>query len=199
MKTKTNTQVSSINRLYRLIIAFLFVSTLITLTVIIVPKHKHIGEFLANFTYQHYFIAIFILLSVFTLVVKFINEYFKTNSLSVAGINTYDYYKLPVIKGRWNRRLNTFRKKLRVTTVSNKNDEPVNDVLSNEDEKQKRYRDLLNAMTLGNNFKHKVKIYYVLKNNTSVIETTVWYANASHVTLKGGTVLPVKSIIKVEY
>ena len=91
------------------------------------------------------------------------------------------------------------RKGLLKKIVTQENNTVTEDVLTNPDEIQKRYRDLLNAMTLGNNFKHKVKIYTKIKDKINVMEASVWYANSKHVTLKGGAVLPVKSILKVEY
>lgn len=74
----------------------------------------------------------------------------------------------------------------------------TNDVLKSEEEKLKRQDSLSKAMLLGNAIKHKVKIYFKDKESNKHIETTVWHATQSHISLKGGVVLPVKSIYKVE-
>lgn len=71
------------------------------------------------------------------------------------------------------------------------------DVLDNYEEIKKRENDLQLAMKLGNNFKHKVKIFFKDLYSYKHSETTVWHANNKHVTLKGGIVLPVRSIYKV--
>ncbi|MDX2173414.1 MAG: hypothetical protein SFY56_09850 [Bacteroidota bacterium] len=73
-----------------------------------------------------------------------------------------------------------------------------NDVLNDLDDKYRREEDLKRAMMLGNNYKHKVKLFFKDKFMNKHVETTVWNANSNHVTLKGGIVLPVKSIYKVE-
>lgn len=72
------------------------------------------------------------------------------------------------------------------------------DVLVSEEDKIQRYNNLTKAMMLGNAIKHKVKIYFRDKESNKHIETTVWQANQSHISLKGGLVLPVRSIYKVE-
>lgn len=199
MKTQIKTQESVLSKMHKLVLAVLFVSSVVSLAVIIQPRYEHIREFLTNFSSQHYFITVFVLASLLTLFIKYIHEFLKTNSLTSAGLNTYDYYKLPMLRGRWKRRFSTMRKGLLKKIVTQENNTVTEDVLTNPDEIQKRYRDLLNAMTLGNNFKHKVKIYTKIKDKINVMEASVWYANSQHVTLKGGAVLPVKSILKVEY
>lgn len=73
-----------------------------------------------------------------------------------------------------------------------------NDVLKSEEEKIRRQDNLAKAMMLGNAIKHKVRIYFRDKESNKHIETTVWHASSSHISLKGGIVLPVKSIYKVE-
>lgn len=72
------------------------------------------------------------------------------------------------------------------------------DVLQSEEEKSKREESLTKAMMLGNSVKHKVRIYFRDRESDKHIETTIWHANSNHISLKGGLVLPVRSIYKVE-
>ncbi len=71
------------------------------------------------------------------------------------------------------------------------------DVLNTRDEVKKREEDLQQAMKLGNTFKQKVKIFVKDIYSNKHFESTVWHANNKHVTLKGGIIIPVKSIYKV--
>lgn len=71
------------------------------------------------------------------------------------------------------------------------------DVLTDYEDIKRREEDLQRAMKLGNNFKHKVKIFFKDLYSHKHAETTIWHANNKHVTLKGGIVIPVKSIYKI--
>lgn len=199
MKAITKTKEPHISKVNKLLLAVLFVATLISLGVIIVPKHHHIVSVINSFASHHIFISVFLLISLITFLIKFATEYFKTNSLSWAGIQTYEYYKPTALTVRWRKRIAKLKRKIAIEKISQIDEDLVSDVLTNSDEKSKRYRDLLNAMSLGNNFKHKVKLHVMVNNKMSVIETTVWYANPIHVTIKGGKVIPVRRITKVEY
>jgi hypothetical protein len=75
---------------------------------------------------------------------------------------------------------------------------PQQDVLIDFDSKRNRFFDLMRAMRLGNLFKQKVKLYFMDFMKRFCVETTVWHANTQHVTLKGGAVIPVNRIFKVE-
>lgn len=73
------------------------------------------------------------------------------------------------------------------------------DVLSTEHEKRKRILDIANAMVLGNNFKRKVKIHFKDLQGEKCVETTVWMATEDNVVLKSSNMLPMKSILRVEF
>lgn len=72
------------------------------------------------------------------------------------------------------------------------------DVVNDKQSVKQRLKKLFLAMQAGNSFKHKVKIYFQDVFGYKYVETTVWYASESHVMLKGGVLLPVKSIVDVE-
>lgn len=199
MNSPVKIKTSSTNKVHKMIIGFLLVSTLFSLVIIITPRFHHIKVFLADFAMHHIFITLFISFSLFVLFVKFLHEYYRTHSFSWAGIKTYEYYKPATVRSRWYQRFQRMKRKMANRQLEKVNETILSDVLSNEDDKSKRYRDLLNAMSLGNNFKHKVKLHVKENNRITVLETTVWYANATHVTLKGGKVIPVKTVLKVEY
>lgn len=75
---------------------------------------------------------------------------------------------------------------------------PKEEVLTKETEKLNRMDQLNLAMKLGNMLKHKVRIFFKDASGLRHVETTVWYASNSHVSLKGGVTIPVQRIIKVE-
>lgn len=71
------------------------------------------------------------------------------------------------------------------------------EVLSTEFSIRKRKADLYRAMILGNVYHGKCKIVFTDNTETYKVETTVWAATENYVTLKGGTVIPVKCILEV--
>jgi len=75
---------------------------------------------------------------------------------------------------------------------------PNHDVLNNMDEILTRKKNLQQAMILGNIYKQKVRIVFRDIYSQKTTETTIWYADASYVTLKGGVAIPLKSIIRIE-
>ncbi len=76
---------------------------------------------------------------------------------------------------------------------------PSMDVLEDVQSKRKRTQELLVAMKLGNKFKHKVKLFFKDMHQYRCVETTVWFVSSIHVALKGGVLLPVKRIYKIEF
>ena len=73
------------------------------------------------------------------------------------------------------------------------------DVLKDGHAKEQRERDLQKAMVLGNSFKQKVILRLKDYKSKKHIMTTVWHSNGEHITLKGGIVIPVKNIYKIEF
>jgi hypothetical protein len=72
------------------------------------------------------------------------------------------------------------------------------DVLRDESMKIQRTILLHTAMLLGNCFKDKVTIVFKSQEGINSVKTTVWAATDNNVVLKGGTMLPVKSILDVK-
>jgi len=75
-----------------------------------------------------------------------------------------------------------------------------NDVLEN-DPKRARLRNiyLRKAQTIGNVYKHKVKLYFKTNENEALgIETTIWSADEDFITVKGGSI-PTKAILGIDF
>jgi hypothetical protein len=73
------------------------------------------------------------------------------------------------------------------------------DVLQEKESILQRQRDLQKAMVLGNSFKQKVILMFKDGSSKKHTITTVWHSNSEHISLKGGIVLPVKSVYKIEF
>lgn len=74
------------------------------------------------------------------------------------------------------------------------------DVLQNLESKKRRQIDLEKALILGNGYQGKVKITLVTADNQVIaVNTTIWSISELHVTLKGGTNVPVTSIYSIEF
>ena len=75
-----------------------------------------------------------------------------------------------------------------------------NDVLKDDLQKARRKMNLEKSEKLGNNYKSKVKIFFVTaKGELLAVETTVWSLNSDSISLKAGNVIPLKSIVDIEY
>lgn len=58
---------------------------------------------------------------------------------------------------------------------------------------------LKNALRLGNEFKSKTSITFMTQEGPKRIETTVWSLTDKYLQIKGGILLPLKSLITIEY
>lgn len=76
---------------------------------------------------------------------------------------------------------------------------PFEDVLDKTEDRQVRLEKLKTALVLGNGFKHKVKITFKDSYDVRIVETTVWFVSDTHITLKGGTIMPISCIIDVSF
>lgn len=72
------------------------------------------------------------------------------------------------------------------------------EVLDKMDDKLARREQIEKAMLLGNNSKGKSKIFFMSEDGLLEVETTVWAASDDVVTLKGGVMIPVHCIEKVD-
>ena len=73
------------------------------------------------------------------------------------------------------------------------------DVLVNEGDKTMRRLDLERAMKLGNTYKQSVTLQFKTSDNVSrEVTATVWAVTEKNVELKGGKIIPISSIFRVE-
>ncbi|MFK7899378.1 MAG: hypothetical protein AB8B61_01335 [Cyclobacteriaceae bacterium] len=77
---------------------------------------------------------------------------------------------------------------------------PNTDVLSEENLKKNRKRNIEKAMRLGNSLKHKVKINFNVTNKpySVSVKTTIWAVDEHFIFLKGAKIVPIKSIESIE-
>ncbi len=61
------------------------------------------------------------------------------------------------------------------------------------------FEKLNGALRLGNAFKAKANLIFNTTEGPKKVETTVWNVSPDFVELKGGVVIPVQSILEVEY
>ena len=74
------------------------------------------------------------------------------------------------------------------------------DVLNEKEDKVKRKIDLQRAQALGAQSKSNIKIYIQDEEGVRfIVEATVWAATEKNVTLKGGVIIPNRSIYKVGF
>jgi hypothetical protein len=165
----------------------------------------HFTHSLMDFAAHHYFLTGFLLITFLILFMK--SQEPLTKKLRTKMRNHR--------RSRLNKYSGMFKKKMTMpSTTTETNDVsksdlvmkddvkdlkfPNNDVLGNEAEILKRNEDLLKAMKLGNTFKHKVKLFFKDIHSNKHVVTTVWHTNSNHISLKGGIVIPVRSIYKIE-
>jgi len=74
---------------------------------------------------------------------------------------------------------------------------PKDDVLDSELIIKERASALALACKLGNNFKHKVKIYFVDNQTVKRVHTTIWMTSDNFASLKNGTIIPVNRILEI--
>ena len=71
------------------------------------------------------------------------------------------------------------------------------EVLKTVQEIISRKRELEKAVWLGNVFRNKVKLFFKANNEEKVLETTVWGLTDESVIIKGGAIIPINSIYRV--
>jgi hypothetical protein len=72
------------------------------------------------------------------------------------------------------------------------------EVLNSKEDIASRREIIEEAMVLGNGSKGKSKIFFMSEEGLLEVETTVWSASDEVVTLKGGVMIPVHCILKVD-
>jgi hypothetical protein len=76
---------------------------------------------------------------------------------------------------------------------------PRHEVLKNREDILQRNSDLQKAMVLGNMEHNKIRITFETEDGIRVVETTVWAATETEVSLKGGVNIPLHVIYKVSF
>lgn len=159
----------------------------------------------ADFAAHHYFLVGFFALLFFFVGMK---AYFA-NAEEINGLRN-ERHKYMSIKLKQRRtRIQNFKNgiALKIHALKNRINRsernlivkyPSTDVLVSDEEAKIRQQDLNHAMKLGNTFKQNVKLYYKESNLHKCIETAILFVSNEHVTIRGGVVLPIRSIYKVE-
>ena len=75
------------------------------------------------------------------------------------------------------------------------------DVLAyRQPERQRRRYDADRAALLGNAYHGKVSIFFqTADGQTKCVQTTVWAADSSHLTLKAGATLPLRAVLGITF
>jgi hypothetical protein len=73
-----------------------------------------------------------------------------------------------------------------------------NEVTVYPEEQLRRRLNLQKAAWLGNTHKHKVTLSFLADQSLYAVQTTVWSVTDTHVGLKGGVVLPIANIERVD-
>ena len=74
------------------------------------------------------------------------------------------------------------------------------DVLTDPAERQRRRADADRAVTLGNAYHGKLDIYFQTADGSAKrVATTVWAADADHLTLKSGASLPLRAVLGFDF
>lgn len=77
---------------------------------------------------------------------------------------------------------------------------PQHDVLPVVADRQRRRHDAERAMALGNAHHGKLDIHFQTADGaTHRVSTTVWAADAEHLTLKAGITLPLRAVVGFDF
>lgn len=203
---KTSKKISNMNRYNRIILML----SVIPITIFILSILFHITplgllDIVSEFAVHHYFLSGFLAVIAFSICMRaFLYNNDKITQLQndkrIASQLKINRRKARIQKFKNNIALKLFalRNRLQKKEIKNSNKYNEKDVLASQEEVQIRQYDLMYAMKLGNSFKQSVKLYYKESNLNKRIESAILFVSNEHVTLKGGYVLPIKSIYKVE-
>ncbi|CDS93303.1 hypothetical protein D3C87_1163390 [compost metagenome] len=72
-------------------------------------------------------------------------------------------------------------------------------VAANEDRTQTFLETLKGALRLGNEFKSKTTIAFQTEAGPKRVETTVWSLTDKYLQIKSGVLIPLRSILAIEY
>lgn len=202
----TETKKIEISRLNALLIIIATVAAcVIILSITLHIKIVELEHDLEDFATHHSFLAGFVSLIVMLTCIRLYKDTpSKVSSFNIFKRKTRNKRLLRKIE-----RIDEYKKQIRGDL---KNEEskliekekvaflnfPLEDVLLTKDELSNREHELSNALKLGNNYKHKVKIYFKDSECNKHIETTVWQLDKTHLTIKNGLTIPIKRVYKVD-
>jgi uncharacterized membrane protein len=203
---KTSKKISNLNKLNKV----LLVISVILITVFILSILFHVTplgllNIVSEFAVHHYFLSGFLAIVAFSICMRAFS--YNNDKITHLQNEKKTAYQLKVNRRR--ARIQKFKNNIALKLFALKNrfqKKEINsinkynekDVLTTQEEVQIRQYDLMYAMKLGNSFKQSVKLYYKESNLNKRIESAILFVSNEHVTLKGGYVLPIKSIYKVE-
>lgn len=158
-------------------------------------------EKLADFASHHYFLAGFIFLIISLACLKF--YYNKSHD----AVMRKSFGKSRALKRRvflenLNRKIglvnnseeSLYIRKEKITSLKFSSEE----VLASKADQNTRSEALQKARVLGNLYKQKVIICFKDNYTSKHTLATIWHADDEHVSLKGGAIIPVKRIYKIE-
>lgn len=87
-----------------------------------------------------------------------------------------------------------------VENLINKEDIAGLKIINAPEDKTQEWHEKLNyAVRLGNEFKSKTSITFMTENGERTVDTTVWSLTEKYIQLKGGILIPLKSITNIHY
>ena len=192
---------------YLLILASSSLAAFAALSFIFHISPHDILEKMADFSKHHYFsTGIFCLLSAVVLFKLYVQ------SLDVRDKNKFKYTS--VVSRRSARRQAMAILKNVQHSVSNVNNSEATsfvdklhisklefestEVLQTKEEQEQRRELLMKALKLGNLYRQKVIICFMHQGQEKYTIATIWHCDDYFITLKGGALIPVKCIYKVE-
>ncbi len=167
----------------------------------------HLFEEMAEFSRHHYFLAGLISLLLGILILKFYYDSFASSKLTIYAINNSEKQfrnrrKVKVAIQNLQRTVNPRNTSLNSIYID-KNEivnEHIssNEVLTNTEAIEKRKLALSSALTLGNLYKQKVSLIFNYKGKVHNTLVTIWHLDDGFICIKGGTIIPIKSIYDVK-
>jgi hypothetical protein len=204
MENKSKTGISRNNAV--LIVIGTIASCFILLTILFHLRISELEQDFENFATHHYFIVGFVSLVILLYCIKLYNNtpekitsfnIFRKqirNKRIIKEIEVIEKYKDELIS-KINNSGSELIKKEEISSLTF----PQYEVLQSIDEINQREKDLNKALKLGNLHKQKIRIFFQDIMSNKHIETTIWQVNSTHISLKGGLVIPVRSIYKIDF
>lgn len=86
------------------------------------------------------------------------------------------------------------------TQLINKEEIPLMKITDAQVDQSAKWREMLEyGVRLGNEFKGKTSISFQTEEGIRTVETTIWSATDKYLSLKGGIIIPLTSIIDLHF